>query len=67
MGEDDGPYFIGEAERITDPATIKMVGDQYAGKYFVAWLGFFRPRAERVSSGKTAAYRVRLRPAESES
>lgn len=64
VGDDDGPYLVGEAERIMDPATITMMGEKYSDKYWIAWVGFFRPRADRVTEGKTIAYRVKLRPGE---
>lgn len=64
VGEDDGPYVIGDAERIEDPETVTMMGEKYSDKYWIAWIGFFRPRADRVSEGKTIAYRVKLRPAD---
>ncbi len=64
VGEEDGPYLIGEAERVTDPETVTMMGEKYSDKYWIAWIGFFRPRADRVTEGKTVAYRVKLRPAD---
>lgn len=64
VGDDEGPYLVGEAERIMDPETITMMGDKYSDKYWIAWVGFFRPRADRVTEGKTIAYRVKLRPGE---
>ena len=66
VGEKDGPFLVGDAERIDDLETIAMMGEKYSDKYFIAWLGFFRPRPERVSSGKTVAYRVDLKPGEPE-
>jgi general stress protein 26 len=63
VGEEDGPYFLGEPESLTDAATIDRVGDAYADKYFIAWLGFFRPRSERVADGRTLAYKVHLHDA----
>jgi hypothetical protein len=32
----------------------------YADKYWIASMGLFKPRAERVAEGKTIAYRVTL-------
>ena len=37
------------------------MGDAYGDKYWIAWLGFFKPRGSRVESGKTNAYLVSLR------
>ncbi len=64
VGEKDGPYLIGEAREVDDPALIDRMGEAYNEKYWIAWLGFFRPRSERVTSGKTKAYVVKLRPGE---
>jgi hypothetical protein len=61
VGKEDGPSLVGTAERITDPAMVDRMGKAYDEKYWIAWLGFFRPRAERVTEGKTIAYRVSLR------
>ncbi len=64
VGEKDGPHLIGEAREVTDPALIDRMGDAYNDKYWMAWLGFFRPRSGRVSEGKTKAYVVKLTPAD---
>lgn len=61
VGEKDGPHLIGEARRVDDPALVDRMGEAYNDKYWIAWLGFFRPRSDRVSSGKTVAYTVKLR------
>jgi hypothetical protein len=62
VGEKDGPYLIGEAREVADSALIDRMGEAYNDKYWIAWMGFFRPRSERVTSGKTKAYMVKLRP-----
>jgi general stress protein 26 len=64
VGKKDGPFLIGEAESVTDPDVVERMGDAYADKYWIAWLGFFKPRSARVTSGKTNAYLVTLREAE---
>ncbi len=64
VGEEDGPYYVGEAREVTDAALIDRMGEAYNDKYWIAWLGFFRPRSERVTSGKTKAFMVKLNPAE---
>jgi len=58
VGTEDGPVVVGKAERITDAATVDKMGAAYNKKYWIAWLGFFRPRSDRVASGKTMAYAV---------
>ncbi len=60
VGTDDGPEIIGEATRIHDLELIDRLGEAWSEKYWIAWLGFFRPRRERIASGKTFAYRLRL-------
>jgi len=62
VGAEDGPFLLGEAREVDDPALIERMGKAYAEKYWIAWLGFFKPRSDRVSDGKTKAYTVRLRP-----
>jgi len=63
VGTADGPGLIGKAEPVTDPALIDRMGDAYGKKYWIAWLGLFKPRSDRVSEGKTKAYLVTLQPA----
>ena len=60
VGSEDGPFLMGEAERVTDPELIERMGQVYEDKYWIAWLGLFRPRSDRVAAGKTVAYRVKL-------
>jgi hypothetical protein len=60
VGNEDGPFLLGTAQPVTDPAVIAHMGEEYSKKYWIAWLGLFRPRPERVAEGKTLAYRVKL-------
>jgi general stress protein 26 len=64
VGGKDGPYVLGEAKEATDPELVDRMGKAYAEKYWIAWLGFFKPRSSRVTEGKTKAYLVTLEPAE---
>lgn len=66
VGTKDGPFLIGEAEAVTDPDLVDRMGREYADKYWIAWLGFFKPRSARVTAGKTNAYLVTLREATSD-
>jgi PPOX class probable F420-dependent enzyme len=59
VGAVDGPHFVGRAELLTDPTYADRMAPAYNEKYWIAWLGFFRPRAERVRAGKTLIVRVR--------
>ncbi|MBI1817869.1 MAG: pyridoxamine 5'-phosphate oxidase family protein [Deltaproteobacteria bacterium] len=58
----DGPFFEGTAEIVTDPQLVERIGNGYSDKYWVAWLGLFRPRASRVSAGKTVVMKIVLKP-----
>jgi hypothetical protein len=63
VGSESGPFLEGTAERVTDPALVDRMGEAYAQKYWMAWLGFFKPRGARVSGGKTNAYLVTVKHA----
>jgi general stress protein 26 len=54
----DGPFFEGTAEIVTDLELVRRLGDEYAHKYWIAWLGLFRPRPSRVADGKTTVVKV---------
>jgi general stress protein 26 len=54
----DGPFFEGTAEIVTDLELVGRLGDEYARKYWIAWIGFFRPRPGRVADGKTIVVKV---------
>ena len=55
VGEKDGPLLEGEARFIKDRPIVERMAAGYSQKYWIAWLGFFRPRPGRVASGKTLA------------
>ena len=55
---EDGPSFVGRAELVTDPAQAERMAPVYNRKYWISWLGFFRPRPDRVRDGKTVLVRV---------
>src|SRR5262245_53890965 len=58
VGTKDGPRLRGKATPVTDPALVDRMGQAYGDKYWIAWLGLFKPRSDRVTAGKTAAYLV---------
>jgi len=60
VGSENGPFLTGRAEPVSDAALVDRMGEAYAKKYWIAWFGLFRPRAERVTTGKTKAYLVTL-------
>jgi PPOX class probable F420-dependent enzyme len=62
VGARDGPHFTGRAEILADPDLAARMAPAYNDKYWIAWLGLFRPRPERVRAGKTVI--VRVTPAE---
>ena len=59
VGSADGPHFAGQAEVLQDPEVAARMAPDYDRKYWLAWLGLFRPRSERVRAGKTVIVRVR--------
>lgn len=58
VGTRDGPHFVGKAEILRDPAVAERMAPVYDRKYWISWLGFFRPRADRVRAGKTVIVKV---------
>lgn len=58
VGQPNGPTFTGIAQAFTDSAIVSRMAAAYDNKYWISWFGFFRPRVDRVASGKTIAYRV---------
>ena len=59
VGSSDGPHFVGPAELIKDPDVAARMAPVYAKKYWIAWLGLFKPNPERVRTGKTVIVKVR--------
>jgi PPOX class probable F420-dependent enzyme len=53
VGTADGPQFEARAEILRDPELAARMAPVYDQKYWISWLGFFRPRPERVREGKT--------------
>ena len=58
VGRKDGPLLEGDVQLVTDLAIVERMGERYKQKYWIAWLGFFRPRPGRVAEGKTLAVKV---------
>ena len=57
----EGPFVKTKAEIVKDGAQADRLGKIYSDKYWIAWLGFFRPSRARNESGKTIL--LRLTPA----
>jgi general stress protein 26 len=60
VGDADGPEITGEATQIKDLDLVDTLGEAWSAKYWISWLGLFRPRRERIENGKTLAYQVKL-------
>jgi PPOX class probable F420-dependent enzyme len=58
VGSENGPHFEGQAELLRDPEVAARMAPVYSQKYWIAWIGLFRPSAERVRSGKTLIVKV---------
>ena len=61
VGSMSGPHFIGQAELVRDPAVAARMAPVYSRKYWIAWLGLFRPNPARVRAGKTVIVKVTSR------
>lgn len=57
----DGPFIRTQATVVKDGSLAERLGEIYNDKYWIAWLGFFRPSRARNDSGKTVL--LRLTPA----
>ncbi len=57
-----GPFFEVKAEIVRDGTAADRLGELYRRKYWLAWLGLFRPRASRVLAGETVL--IKLMPKE---
>jgi len=58
VGSSQGPHFVGHGEIIRDPAQAERMAPVYDQKYWISWLGLFRPRADKVRDGTTVIVRV---------
>jgi hypothetical protein len=58
VGTKDGPSFEGKAQFVRGASLAERMGKVYSDKYWIAWLGFFKPRPARVGSGKTLIVKV---------
>jgi len=58
VGSTTGPHFVGQAELVRDPEVAARMAPVYSRKYWIAWLGLFRPNPERVRAGKTLVVKV---------
>jgi general stress protein 26 len=54
----DGPFTKAKAEIVRDGAMAQRLGEIYSRKYWIAWLGMFRPSREKIESGKNVLIRL---------
>ena len=59
VGRADGPHFVAAAELVRDPDLAARMAPVYTRKYWIAWLGLFRPNPERVRAGKTVLVKIK--------
>ena len=53
-----GPFVTAKAEIVKDGAMAERLGEIYAHKYWIAWLGMFRPSRSKIESGKNLLIRI---------
>jgi general stress protein 26 len=58
VGRPDGPSFVSKAKILKDPELAARMAPVYNQKYWIAWMGFFRPNPDRVRSGKTVIIEI---------
>ncbi len=60
VGSKTGLHFTARAELLEDAGLAERMGKHYKQKYWIAWLGFFKPSGARVAAGKIVI--VKLTP-----
>jgi general stress protein 26 len=58
----DGPFIKAKAEIVQDGAMAQRLGEIYSRKYWIAWLGLFRPSRAKIESGKNLLIRLTPSP-----
>ena len=56
VGGSAGLAFSGDCSPVSDLRAVEEIGRMYSQKYWIAWLGFFRPRPARITAGKTLMF-----------
>jgi general stress protein 26 len=54
----DGPFIKAKADIVQDGAMAERLGEIYTRKYWIAWLGMFRPSRSKIESGKNLLIRL---------
>jgi len=66
VGSKTGLHFRARAELLEDGDLAERMGKHYKQKYWIAWLGFFKPSRARVAAGKIVIVKLTLElPSES--
>jgi hypothetical protein len=58
----NGPFMKTKAEIVKDGAMADRLGEIYAKKYWLAWLGMYRPSRTRLETGQIVL--IKLTPAD---
>jgi PPOX class probable F420-dependent enzyme len=58
VGSAEGPSVEGHGSLVVDPELTERMAEHYRRKYWIAWLGFFRPNKDRVAAGRTVIVKV---------
>ena len=53
-----GPFLKLHASVVKDPVIADRLGEIYEKKYWIAWAGFFRPGASKISDGSNVLIRL---------
>lgn len=58
----DGPFIKTKAEIVKDAAVAERLGQIYSQKYWIAWVGMFRPSRAKIETGKNVLIRLTPEP-----
>lgn len=58
----DGPFIKTKAEIVKDGAVAERLGQIYSQKYWIAWVGMFRPSRAKIETGKNVLIRLTPEP-----
>ncbi len=58
VGSRGGPHFTAKGELLKDAALAQSMEKHYRSKYWIAWLGFFRPNPSRLARGEIVIVRL---------
>jgi hypothetical protein len=58
----DGPFIKTKAEIVKDGGVAERLGQIYSQKYWIAWVGMFRPSRAKIETGKNVLIRLTPEP-----